>query len=148
MTVALHPAKRIHLPIPDNARCMYCGEVATTWDHVRPLAWGGADHPLNMMLACWPCNLSKGDMPVDLWRLMPAERREWLREEGWIPRTELRRDSWGYATLAGQRFYVPRSGDMWWNPSTGEGCMWRLAIRKATWGPEARRTAVVRRYWW
>ena len=32
-----------------------------TWDHTRPRARGGSDHPSNATVMCWPCNQAKGD---------------------------------------------------------------------------------------
>jgi 5-methylcytosine-specific restriction endonuclease McrA len=45
-------------------RCTYCGWVGSAvyfvWDHVMPLARGGADAPHNKVLACRRCNWQKG----------------------------------------------------------------------------------------
>lgn len=46
--------------------CLYCGEKAETADHFIPLARGGEDTEANLVGACQPCNLAKGDR-------MPAE---------------------------------------------------------------------------
>ncbi len=49
----------------DLHSCQYCGSRAETIDHVRPRSRGGT-HPWdNVVAACRPCNLRKGD------RLLP-----------------------------------------------------------------------------
>ena len=52
-----------------NHRCAYCGRRtelvpghafhpgSPTLDHVVPLSRGGADHPENLVLACYRCNV-------------------------------------------------------------------------------------------
>lgn len=42
--------------------CFYCGDpTAGTVDHLRARARGGGDTPGNVVSACLPCNLAKGD---------------------------------------------------------------------------------------
>jgi 5-methylcytosine-specific restriction endonuclease McrA len=44
-------------------RCYWCGAKVYEHyhvDHVMPLALGGSDSPENLVIACPPCNLSKG----------------------------------------------------------------------------------------
>jgi hypothetical protein len=48
---------------------VYCGEKATTVDHVRPLARGGWEHESNLVPACTFCNCSKNDSLLTTWRL-------------------------------------------------------------------------------
>jgi 5-methylcytosine-specific restriction endonuclease McrA len=43
-----------------GGRCWMCQGVATTMDHVKPLASGGSQWPSNQRPACWPCNVRKG----------------------------------------------------------------------------------------
>lgn len=50
----------------DNGICVYCGEPATTADHVIPVSRGGTDDRSNLVAACAICNGAKGDK-------MPAE---------------------------------------------------------------------------
>lgn len=45
----------------DNFRCAYCGEHATTIDHVFPRSRGGRDEFRNCVAACSPCNSRKGN---------------------------------------------------------------------------------------
>jgi 5-methylcytosine-specific restriction endonuclease McrA len=62
-----------------DGRCGYCG-IPIFWDmyrdvhvdHMFPLRRGGSNHPDNICLACWSCNLSKGNKT-------PKEWREWLK---------------------------------------------------------------------
>lgn len=59
-----------------NATCVYCkrrgspslGPDGRYWtkDHVRPVSFGGDNSPENLALACWSCNASKRDKPVEL----------------------------------------------------------------------------------
>lgn len=52
-----------------RGRCYWCGaKLGDDYhvDHVIPLAKGGSNGPENIVCACGPCNLSKGDkMPAD-----------------------------------------------------------------------------------
>jgi 5-methylcytosine-specific restriction endonuclease McrA len=42
-------------------RCWMCGKQAEAWDHVKPLAKGGAHCLANLRPACKPCNSRKRD---------------------------------------------------------------------------------------
>lgn len=44
-----------------GGRCWMCGEPAVEWDHVKPLARGGAHIPANLRPACRFCNARKKD---------------------------------------------------------------------------------------
>lgn len=51
----------------DNYRCRLCGVAATDAEDVRlnvdhkiARAHGGSDHPENLWVLCWPCNIGKG----------------------------------------------------------------------------------------
>lgn len=57
-------------PWPVKGECVYCGGEATTRDHVIPRGRPGWDAPDNVVLACQPCNASKG----------PRTPEEWLEE--------------------------------------------------------------------
>lgn len=53
-----------------------CTGVATTVDHVVPLALGGSDHPSNLRAACAACNTSSGaGLSSRAGRLGPPSRR-------------------------------------------------------------------------
>jgi hypothetical protein len=45
----------------DGRRCGYCGQTATTIDHVLPRSRGGRNTWLNTVAACGGCNQRKGD---------------------------------------------------------------------------------------
>lgn len=54
----------------DDGRCTYCGSDGPFHiDHVIPHSRGGNSYPDNLVLACVPCNLSKG----------AKTPREWLQ---------------------------------------------------------------------
>ena len=48
-----------------NFHCAYCGVSSETAklviDHIIPKSIGGSDRPANLVPACEPCNLGKGD---------------------------------------------------------------------------------------
>lgn len=51
-----------------DERCFYCNEESPmTVDHVVPLVRGGSNWPTNIVMACHPCNASKGDKLVEEW---------------------------------------------------------------------------------
>jgi len=57
-------------------RCAYCSKRATlTMDHVMPLAAGGRHSVGNLVLACEPCNKSKGSATVAEWKFALASGR-------------------------------------------------------------------------
>jgi hypothetical protein len=68
----------------DKAVCAYCGDVATEWDHFRPLVvaqkpTGYISEIHNLVPACGKCNQSKGNKDWRTWmmgaaRLSPANR--------------------------------------------------------------------------
>lgn len=49
----------------DRHRCAYCGEHATTIDHVLPKSRGGEMSWLNLVAACTPCNGTKKNRTPD-----------------------------------------------------------------------------------
>ena len=59
--MALLDAQRMTEPITRAGTCGYCGQPATTVDHVTPKARGGADDEGNLMAACLSCNSGKRD---------------------------------------------------------------------------------------
>ena len=44
----------------DEGRCFYCGEQASTADHVIPRGKNGPDHPANLVACCLICNTIAG----------------------------------------------------------------------------------------
>jgi 5-methylcytosine-specific restriction endonuclease McrA len=47
--------------------CFYCGDPATTRDHVIAKVRGGTNDPSNLVIACFACNTSKKAKSVDEW---------------------------------------------------------------------------------
>ena len=47
--------------VRDNFQCLYCGDSATTIDHVVPRALGGKSTYDNCVAACQPCNSKKAN---------------------------------------------------------------------------------------
>jgi 5-methylcytosine-specific restriction endonuclease McrA len=48
-----------------NPDCAYCGQPATTLDHLIPISKGGPPlDPTNLIPACNPCNASRGNRPA------------------------------------------------------------------------------------
>ena len=45
----------------DDYTCAYCGQEATTVDHIIPISKGGVDHESNLTSACATCNYGKKD---------------------------------------------------------------------------------------
>jgi 5-methylcytosine-specific restriction endonuclease McrA len=43
----------------DDYTCHWCGEPATTLDHIQAVSRGGTDHPDNLVAACAECNASR-----------------------------------------------------------------------------------------
>jgi HNH endonuclease len=52
----------------DDYTCQFCGRTLAaeelTIDHLVPLALGGLDEKTNYVTACFPCNHTKGSMPL------------------------------------------------------------------------------------
>lgn len=55
-------------PLPQPIRCVYCGRVADSLDHVVPVSKGGTNDAENLVPSCRSCNSSKGAKSVDEWR--------------------------------------------------------------------------------
>ena len=58
------PPMSVRTVLPDGP-CAYCGGEATGWDHVVPLARGGAHTVANLVPSCWDCNHRKNRYPVE-----------------------------------------------------------------------------------
>lgn len=63
-----------------RGRCFYCQTDLSemTVDHVEPLAAGGTDTLQNLVIACKPCNASKGRKAIELFH--PKAGRAWLTQ--------------------------------------------------------------------
>lgn len=57
-------------------QCAYCGEAATTMDHVVPLSRGGEHSPTNVVPACSDCNFKKHCKTPDEWRPLRPRKME------------------------------------------------------------------------
>ncbi len=51
--------------VQDARFCIYCGEKATTADHLTPKSRGGHDGYGNLAPCCYHCNQEKGNMTYD-----------------------------------------------------------------------------------
>jgi 5-methylcytosine-specific restriction endonuclease McrA len=51
---------RAKVLLRDQNCCYYCGQEATTVDHLLPRSKGGNDSMDNLVAACTKCNYSKG----------------------------------------------------------------------------------------
>jgi hypothetical protein len=56
-----------YILIRNESACVYCGQVATEIDHIRPLTRGGWEHSENLVPACRSCNASKGSKLLTEW---------------------------------------------------------------------------------
>ena len=70
--------KENKLLMNQSHECAYCGATGQLhWEHIIPLSRGGPDNIDNIVLACPPCNLSKGAADVIDWcksRSIPMPR--------------------------------------------------------------------------
>lgn len=61
--------RRIRVYRRDHGRCRFCGvslsRTEFTLDHLLPRARGGPDWDINLVVACSPCNNTKGDRTVE-----------------------------------------------------------------------------------
>ncbi len=72
---ARHPAfTRFNVFLRDGLQCQYCGcKDDLTFDHVVPRSKGGRTTWENVVTACAPCNLHKGDrLPRDI-KMFPLQ---------------------------------------------------------------------------
>lgn len=95
------PLSRLNLLARDNFQCQYCARIVTykeaTIDHVVPRSQGGETSWTNVVVACHPCNRTKGG------RTPKQAKMELLNaaiEPDWLPILELRMHnrlpaSWG-----------------------------------------------------
>ncbi len=63
---------------PSDVRCAYCGDIASEWDHLRPLVvnrrpTGFVSEIANLVPSCGKCNQSKGNKPWRDWMLGNAK---------------------------------------------------------------------------
>lgn len=66
---------RFNLFLRDEFCCQYCGSKGDlTFDHVLPRSRGGVTSWDNVVAACSPCNLRKGNMTPDQAHMFPAQK--------------------------------------------------------------------------
>lgn len=96
------PAKVARVSAKTNGLCAYCGNLheQMVLDHVIPKSSGGGNADSNLLLACWPCNASKGVNTLEQFRLrrrclaLFEEQRfsigqmEWLERNGLLDRLD------------------------------------------------------------
>jgi hypothetical protein len=61
--------KRFRQAIYDSwdCKCGYCGDEATSLDHIIPRFKSGSSNRNNLMPACRRCNTSKASEPMETW---------------------------------------------------------------------------------
>lgn len=65
----------------ERPSCAYCGALEVKrWDHVVPVAAGGTTVVGNMVLACQPCDDSKGKNPYPDWMRSGSPKSPTTRE--------------------------------------------------------------------
>ncbi len=66
---------RFNLFLRDHFNCQYCGASHDlTFDHVTPRSKGGQTSWLNVVAACSPCNLRKGNHMPDAIKMWPMQK--------------------------------------------------------------------------
>jgi 5-methylcytosine-specific restriction endonuclease McrA len=68
----------------DDSECQYCGQRADSIDHVVPRSRGGLHEWENVVAACRPCNLRKGDRYLDETPMHLARRPSRPRHLTWV----------------------------------------------------------------
>ena len=65
---------RFNVFLRDKFECQYCGDHNDlTFDHVIPRAHGGETTWQNVVAACSPCNLRKGNLTMDEAKMWPSQ---------------------------------------------------------------------------
>lgn len=65
--ITLKPKEWKEIKRSYNDRCVYCGKLAISQDHVIPMIRGGSHTADNVVPACISCNSSKGAKPLLVW---------------------------------------------------------------------------------
>ena len=72
-----------------NNRCAYCGKSINAQnmhiEHIHPLSKGGANDPSNLVAACKSCNMSKGTLSLDKFRLVIWFRTKFATSQKFTP---------------------------------------------------------------
>ena len=71
-----HPAfTRFNVFLRDRFSCQFCGtRDDLTFDHLLPRSRGGHTTWINVVAACSPCNLRKGNLTSDESKMWPSQR--------------------------------------------------------------------------
>ena len=70
----LHPTRNL-IYKRDRNKCQYCGSTKSlTIDHVIPKSKGGQDTWENLVVACSPCNVKKGDKLLEQTNMKLAKK--------------------------------------------------------------------------
>jgi 5-methylcytosine-specific restriction endonuclease McrA len=66
-----------------HRQCAYCDKanVRLNIDHVQPRGLGGSDRVSNLVIACIPCNQTKGSQPIELFLSQDPTRLERIRRQ-------------------------------------------------------------------
>ncbi|MEX2294246.1 MAG: HNH endonuclease [Acidimicrobiales bacterium] len=78
------PLNRRGIFARDAHRCQYCGANAESIDHVIPRSKGGVHAWENVVAACRPCNVRKGDRLLDVTTMELRRMPRVPRELSWI----------------------------------------------------------------
>ena len=77
--IAVRPKVRFEVFKRDKFTCQYCGraapEVVFNCDHIKPVADGGENDPLNLVTSCRACNGGKGATPLSDSSAIEKQRR-------------------------------------------------------------------------
>jgi 5-methylcytosine-specific restriction endonuclease McrA len=68
----------------DGHRCQYCGATAESIDHVVPRSKGGEHTWENVVAACRPCNVRKGDRLLHTTAMELRRHPTMPRESTWV----------------------------------------------------------------
>lgn len=68
----------------DGHRCQYCGAAAESIDHVIPRSKGGPHTWENVVAACRPCNVRKGDRLLSMTAMQLRRPPVAPRESTWV----------------------------------------------------------------
>jgi len=79
LNATIEPVDEAAIYERDGYACIYCGATEDlTLDHVIALAKGGAHSEDNLVIACRPCNCSKGAKPLLDWLQTQPRAHAWV----------------------------------------------------------------------
>lgn len=67
--------------------CAYCGktDVPLEIEHIVPRSRGGSNRPSNLTLACRPCNVRKGNQPIEVFLASSPDRLKRIKAQAKAP---------------------------------------------------------------